>query len=68
MSKLERAVSLKKNSENIGYVGSPEDMIPFAWRQPLKPGEGRKMSRVFKTMHDEEAERASRIPAFSDRD
>ena len=40
-----------------------QDNVPFAWKQPLRFDDPKKMSRVLKTMAREEAERSKTLPA-----
>ncbi len=66
MENIKKVVSLKKNAEKTAFVGNKEDMVPFAWRQPLQLNDHKKMSKVFKTMQKEETERALLMPAHTD--
>lgn len=63
MANINKAISIKKNAETGGTVGGKEDMIPFAWRQPLHFDGKKKLSKVVKTMQKEETERSMLMPA-----
>ncbi len=63
---IKKAVSLKKNVDKTAFVGNKEDMIPFAWRQPLQLTDRKKMTKVFRTRKKEEIERSLLMPAHTD--
>ena len=62
MGNINTAVSLKKNAEKTAFVGNKEDLIPFAWREPLCFGDKKKVSKVIRAMQKEEIERSLLMP------
>ena len=67
MPRIKKIEALKKNAIQNRIVGTAEDMIPFAWRNPVIIEDKRKISKVLKTMQEAESQRAlSSVPAHAE--
>lgn len=56
-SELKARTEETRSAETIKIVGDPEDVIPYAWRFPLTTNSMKKVSRVLKTLAQEEHSR-----------
>ncbi len=55
-------ISFRRSMYSSKMIGSAEDLIPFAWRQPLKLSDKKKMSKMFKTLTQEQVAREMLMP------
>jgi hypothetical protein len=45
-----RYEQLKNQRALLSSVGEPEDLVPFAWRFPLKAGDGKNVNKTLRKL------------------
>lgn len=59
---IERIRTLKQIVDGPKYVGAPDELVPFAWRNPMTLDKSRKVSKVLRVINEREMLRAALVP------